>query len=426
MKSKHECLILEYSILFFYSQSEDSDDEDQYALSDRWKYQFNIRRWSRKPNSPTEIKPDSDMVRLGSRDSLLTDHNSTSESSESPELNTKVEHKVSLAKDDYFGVAKSKRVTKSTMKSPKLRRSTSERLKGAKNLLKKMESFKSRKTKSVRNGNVVNISGPVITDKDDMQEKIKHLNCVSLNIPTTDPTTEANTVIDIDDTRVGDSINEFNESSVLVTNPDLKQNHFIHSPTPSSSISIGSPVSSTSFPLSPTSTGSASLCEISNTCSVKDVDTSSDDFLLSPDSTFDPASSYTKPEQFDVRRNQSDSNLKYSLSVSDIGFRPMRFPTELNSTGTRLYTKNSANTPEGTSSNCQTLPSSSSPQKIRRRITANSKDSRNRQSLYDNVPEKENLETAQKELDLILSKLFEDINDLNKVVNGKDAGKNTF
>ena len=63
---------------------------------------------------------------------------------------------------------------------------------------------------------------------------------------------------------------------------------------------------------------------------------------------------------------------------------------------------------------------------VKRRGSAGPRLDSNRMSVYDNVEPEEDLETAQQELDMILSKVFEDINVLNKAIYGEDAGRCLF
>ncbi|KAK3099831.1 hypothetical protein FSP39_010437 [Pinctada imbricata] len=385
---------------------EDSDDEDQCALSDKWKYQHNIRRWSRKDlNSPdSDGQPLSPVKPSSSNDSLLTDQNSSSETGDSPVLDTKMRHNTP-ANDDYFGVksstpAESELVQRSL--SPRLRRAASERIKGAKNFLKRMESFKSRKTRRIhRNGGNVEISGPVVTDKANMQEKIRHLNCKELS-----PSSET----------APSPISGNTETTVVSADINLNNNTEESVPEPWSDDATNyKPLSK-----SVSSSESALLKEISDTSSAylsanQDVTVAT----LSNSGTL-PSNTTSSRRQLDSRLNQSDNDLTYFVLPSD--HKPGSFPKVLKSGyleteeghGINLRTGSFNLGSEKPDINANTTP-------VKRRVSAGARVSANRASIYDNVEPEENLEHAHQELDMILQKLFQDINGLNKAIYGEDA-----
>ncbi|KAK7496603.1 hypothetical protein BaRGS_00012255 [Batillaria attramentaria] len=166
---------------------EESDEEDLSALSDRWEYQKNVRRWSRKGpyvgfETGTSLQPST------SHDSLLADQDSGSHTDDSPVLDSKMPHVSAVRNQDQPPVVipegQGSPNTSSFPISPKLRRAASERLKSA---LKKMESFKKKSKKYPASRNIVEISDPVVADQAGMQAKLEHLNCVDLSPAGTTP-----------------------------------------------------------------------------------------------------------------------------------------------------------------------------------------------------------------------------------------------
>ncbi|ESP02126.1 hypothetical protein LOTGIDRAFT_111575, partial [Lottia gigantea] len=158
---------------------EESDEDDLCALSDRWEFQKDCRRWSRKVVDP--VAPQETFKSCSSHDSLLTDQDSSSQADDSPVLDSKMPHEgpnLHNMLDHQNSILDSG--NKPFIVSPRLKRAASEKIKSAKNLLKKMESLKMRKGRKFNHGNVVEISGPVVADHNHMQEKIQHLNCVDI------------------------------------------------------------------------------------------------------------------------------------------------------------------------------------------------------------------------------------------------------
>ncbi|PVD34960.1 hypothetical protein C0Q70_06241 [Pomacea canaliculata] len=176
-----------------WATNDESDEEDLCALSDRWEYQKNVRRWSRKGvnNEAVELS----LHPTISHDSLLADQESGSHTDDSPLLDNKMPC-VPLSIEtvqDRLGpsvqlevplVPEFKEQTLSSSHffpvSPRLRRSASERIKSA---LKKMDSFKRKPKRHVVHLSPVEISGPVVTDQEGMQAKLQHLKCMDLSLP---------------------------------------------------------------------------------------------------------------------------------------------------------------------------------------------------------------------------------------------------
>lgn len=170
------------------------------ALSERWEYQKSVRRWSRKDLSTSPQKTvatETDRAQLaahsGSHDSLLADQDSGSQTGDSPLLESKMPHQTDSKGDaetasaSCGGTAVAENAPESqgqpqSSVSPGLKRTASERIKTAKNLFKKMEGLKSKKSRrQPAYQNVVEISGPVIADRENMQAKLERLNCVDIS-----------------------------------------------------------------------------------------------------------------------------------------------------------------------------------------------------------------------------------------------------
>ena len=177
-----------------FQATEESDEEDLCALSDRWEYQKTVRRWSRKGPDLTLVV-DSTLEPSSSHDSLLGEE-SGSHTDDSPMLDSKMPHTTAVttsgeqapdSSDVVLGVEPPEPLVEGLIPpssqgssfpvSPKLRRAASERLKSA---LKKMESFKKKSKKYPTSRNIVEISDPVVADQEEMQAKLQHLNCVDI------------------------------------------------------------------------------------------------------------------------------------------------------------------------------------------------------------------------------------------------------
>ncbi|GFN74682.1 rho GTPase-activating protein 7 [Plakobranchus ocellatus] len=206
--------------------SEEEDEEDFCALSERWEYQKSVRRWSRKdlqtPSSPGSLsagaskggdskgfniasedavdgrKTSHTTQRAPSHDSLLADQEDTGQSEtgeksgylDVAETQGRVEdvHDHTLQNDDEDNQndrhTSSSSSASSTL-SPRLRRAASERIKTAKSLWRKMEgglkSRKSRRHNGGATGGALEISDPVLADKGgDMKARLERLQCVDI------------------------------------------------------------------------------------------------------------------------------------------------------------------------------------------------------------------------------------------------------
>ncbi len=244
------CEVLVVRVVFVALQADESDEEDQCALSDKWRFQRSSRRWSRKDldlDLPTSTTGDDSLEKSGirsssSHDSVLTDNEeSVSQRDESspvlhsrhriasvgaapPQPSPSEEHRhflpmsaitaVQQAPQPHKGqngealqhhnnnqpgcqpqaaaVAAQERGAQESPLSPgSIRRAASERIKGAKNnFLKRMESLKQKKTapKKARlpaspPGERLQISAPVVatSDSESFRERLDNLGCVDVS-----------------------------------------------------------------------------------------------------------------------------------------------------------------------------------------------------------------------------------------------------
>lgn len=386
-------------------QSEESDEEDQCALSDKWKYQRSSRRWSRKDlDCPFTEKQNGQAVlkSASSHDSLLADQNSSSETGDSPVLDCKMLH----TNDDMVFKTSTPMYdanANTTLRvSPRvIRRAASERIKGAKSFLKRMESLKGKRGR--KNKTITEISGPVIADNADMQAKIKHLNCRDINLPVDANANISEASKPIVNGEAEVKINASASSPELITSPrnealtvvtfagKLDNSSALNRPnsstlnkTNSSDLNSGNTSAENSADLSQISTNGALGLDLS------------------------------------MRSQRSNSSETSSSSQETlfmpVEYRPGKFPTLLDdslfTSDSNVRTRSYSYADEGSAQDTK-------------RIRRGSHDPRkqfNRVSIYDNVPIEEDLATAQEELDIILSELFQNINGLNKAINGENAG----
>ncbi|XP_074651788.1 rho GTPase-activating protein 7-like isoform X2 [Tubulanus polymorphus] len=180
---------------------DESDDEDQCALSDKWKFQRSNHRWSRKeledtPPIPVVVVDSSasqpqPITSCSSHDSVLTDNDSSGHVDDSPKLTPKSLPLMShLSPGDGLDVGSRLHpddADDDDLTSPRLRRAASEKIKGAKTFFKRMESLKGNKRKKNNNNggkqqhiSKEGIGSPTLTDVEDMQARIERLNCVDI------------------------------------------------------------------------------------------------------------------------------------------------------------------------------------------------------------------------------------------------------
>lgn len=174
---------------------DESEDEDQEcALSDQWTFQRHSRRWSRivdLPDDPTGLQA---LIAAGSAAANASTLSSggggqpTTIDEDDPDGGmTPANSGVTLV-DDSCNTSGDRALHCDPVILGSFRRSSSERLKhGAKSLLRRMESLRSRSRRRpalVRpaDGNLV-ISGPQLVDASGMEDRMKDLNCVDLTPP---------------------------------------------------------------------------------------------------------------------------------------------------------------------------------------------------------------------------------------------------
>ncbi|CAL1531365.1 unnamed protein product, partial [Lymnaea stagnalis] len=295
--------------------SEEDEEEDLCALSEKWEYQKSARRWSRKEQqSPCTTSPKTFENRAGSHDSLLADQDSGSQTGNSPLLDSKMphredasshwDHRVHLQGQTILPEVSSgySHSTESSV-SPPLRRAASERVKPTKNLWKKMEGMKSKKSRGGQR-NIVEISGPVVANKENMQAKLQKFNCRDIS-PTSDTPQKS------DDVKAGHGFSS-PTSSPTATSPNSGQ---------------GSPFRSRHAPVSqslktrPTPSSHASSPNADHDSSLKEFYSVHSQFLQTLQSA-------QQQETGVVKKNKSDSNLQ-EIFILPQNHQPGRFPTVL-------------------------------------------------------------------------------------------------
>ncbi|XP_052278825.1 uncharacterized protein LOC127877199 isoform X2 [Dreissena polymorpha] len=372
-------------------ECEDSDDDDhQCALSDKWKYQRSSRRWSRKDLETSTSQPvQLTLLSASSHDSLLADQNSSSETGDSaqagdsPVLDCKMHHTNSPDANGNMTIGINQKVNKKD--TPK----------GAKGLLKRMESLK--RTRSKKHKTITEISGPVITNSADMQAKIKHLNCQDIGSPgdwgkitstqnvhvdkITSPRTEALTVLPSSlktDLNLNTITMSSNSQTTLMS---VHTNHLTSTPM------LSAPSLSQTRALENGSVDDA--FSLSSTNGALGLDTP---LTLGRQSLGSDTTNSSEDNLFISGPGKFPTLLDDSLFVSDNSVRGRSFS----------YADDRKDVP------------------VKRR-SLDPRKHIHRVSIYDNVPVEEDLTTAQQELDIILSELFQNINGLNKAINGEDA-----
>lgn len=158
-------------LLCHMQQNKEDSEDDEYALSENWTFQQKNRRWSRVGEMEIE-KPTE----------KLSNNLDTSRES-SPEHNDLSDEQLGFATLP-LGFSQSQ----SDQDQPvRLRRTGSERLKdGAKALLRRVESIKSRRRKRQNRDGVV-ISGPQVLDLPHINQKVNDLKCVDIVTMSTPP-----------------------------------------------------------------------------------------------------------------------------------------------------------------------------------------------------------------------------------------------
>lgn len=380
-----------------YFQSEESDEEDQCALSDKWKYQRSSRRWSRKDlDCPFTEKINGQAVlkSASSHDSLLADQNSSSETGDSPVLDCKMLH----TNDDMVFKTSTPMYDANANNtlgvSPRvIRRVASERLKGAKSFIKRMESLKGKRGR--KNKTITEISGPVIADNADMQAKIKHLNCRDINLPVDDNANISEASEPIVNGEVGVKINVAASSPELITSPRHEA------------------LTVVTFP---GKLDNSSALNNTNSSDLNSVNTSAENSADLSQLSTNGALGLDLSMRSQRSNSSETSNSSQETLFMPAEYRPGKFPTLLDdslfTSDSNVRTRSYSYADEGSAQDTKRI----------RRGSHDPRKQLNRASIYDNVPIEDDLATAQEELDIILSELFQNINGLNKAINGENAG----
>ncbi|KAK0096350.1 hypothetical protein PV326_005698 [Microctonus aethiopoides] len=144
---------------------EDSDEETQCALSENWTFEKKTRRWSRVCDIGQE-----NVERLQAIAAQIpTDGYEIEDQLEAEET-----------EDMMINNIRTENIPLPDELSPRFRRTGSERLRdGAKALLRRVESLKSRRRKRQNRDGVV-ISGPRVVDVMSMEQKMRDLNCIDV------------------------------------------------------------------------------------------------------------------------------------------------------------------------------------------------------------------------------------------------------
>lgn len=401
-------------------------------MSDKWRFQRSSRRWSRRDLDDVLINANdknaddsidkSGLRSCSSHDSVLTDNEqSLSQLEDSPLLHPRSTHRHGSVPDSPFydhpypanlsvpsSGEKSERRSLSPI-SPRLRRAASERFKGAKIFLKRIESFKTKKNKTkkaIPPGGKVEISGPVVMDSGSFQERIDRLGCVDLS-----PTSEKSPLLETVTLRQRSSDSSHSMSPVLkepvVSGP--------HSPTSKRNGCVFLD-SSSSIP-----SGSSTLSEGQS---------HSEDPLYNLEHLTPPPPTVYPGGH---RRNHSSSDIMdmYSAASSEAkqGSYPMLTSNgyiettngnQINyRTGSFNLGSDSGEYREGLSKRNASKRNAEPPKEVKKEEvkTRESKPSEsngeNRLSVYDNVPVSDSTD-AQRELDMILHDLFQNIDGLSK------------
>ena len=364
-------------------QVDDSDDEDQCALSDKWRYQRSSRRWSRKdldlvPQlNGDDTSPLEKLRSSSSHDSMLTDNEeSTSQTEDSPVFamrsphiphaltptDTNPQRSTSVPIEEANSPVTTTPPSPGIPLSPRLQRAASDRFRGAKNFLKRMENFSTRRSTRRSKGPIsrLDIGSPVLVDTPEVKERMDQLGCVDIS-PTlpTPPSTSS--------------------SAALATSPASGDSVFESSPV----------VVRKKF----ADTYSSGSAEVSL-----------------------PGSQTATPST--LRRCVSGATNRVEVYSLQPGYKPGGFPKlvsngyiEMNNGSQLNYRTGSFNL--GFDRHCDSVV-------LRHSKTPTPEDedlpvfnSEHRQSIYDNVPTG-TPGNAQEELDLILCDLFQNINGLNQ------------
>ncbi|XP_078073630.1 rho GTPase-activating protein 7 isoform X2 [Mustelus asterias] len=210
LNTLNKCAVMKLEISPQRKRSEDSDEDEPCAISGRWTFQRDSKRWSRLEEfdvfSPTEvtngISADEALLRNAvSNESVLTDlserqevasiHSASSTESNGANLQKNTESKrtnseisvissgTSVTHIVSFGTPPSPKSLSGLTFNVKTERNTKSK---AKSFLKRMESLRiksSHSKKKLPSKNNLVISGPVLQEGID-EEKLKRLNCIEI------------------------------------------------------------------------------------------------------------------------------------------------------------------------------------------------------------------------------------------------------
>ncbi|XP_029048472.1 rho GTPase-activating protein 7 isoform X4 [Osmia bicornis bicornis] len=149
---------------------DDSDEDNQCALSENWTFEKKTRRWSRV----CEVtQANVERLQTIAGQNVQSEEDSLEDRLEAEE-----------AEDTMLDTLRYSSLPPGTLPDeigPRFRRTGSERLRdGAKAFLRRVESLKSRRRKHQNRDGIV-ISGPQVLDMMSMQQKMKELNCVDVS-----------------------------------------------------------------------------------------------------------------------------------------------------------------------------------------------------------------------------------------------------
>ncbi|PSN51869.1 hypothetical protein C0J52_04727 [Blattella germanica] len=187
-------------IWLFLLQVDDSDDDDPCALSENWTFQPESRRWSRVCEVTAQHAERLQALSAGSQEKDQSQPDEEEEQQDFSDDRLLDEEEEEDYDPEEIPVISSLRYGSLPPGHPagdpdllavRFRRTGSERLRdGAKALLRRMESLKSRRRRRQNREGVV-ISGPQVLDITTMQQRMKDLNCVDVSPTGTSGTTSS-------------------------------------------------------------------------------------------------------------------------------------------------------------------------------------------------------------------------------------------
>ncbi|XP_067843135.1 rho GTPase-activating protein 7 isoform X1 [Heptranchias perlo] len=211
LNALNKCAVMKLEISPQRKRSEDSDEDEPCAISGRWTFQRDSKRWSRLEEfdvfSPAEVANDISadealqknavshenvLTDLSERQEVASIHSASSTGSNGANLQKDIKTKRtnseisvissgnSITNDDSFSTLPSPKDLSSFTFNVKAERNTKSK---AKSFLKRMESLRiksSHSKKKLPSKNNLVISGPVLQEGID-EEKLKRLNCIEIS-----------------------------------------------------------------------------------------------------------------------------------------------------------------------------------------------------------------------------------------------------